>query len=200
MLLNNFYRGLGPENRGVANQLSPGGLIEQPYAIATQLLDHMTKTQKETEKDKNLDKMLTQLDLLAKKIMEFEVLYKIKDSYIPPHECRKSTDYEGGQVEEILSLILHKVEEHDKVLKEIKENVSMLNQMTASHSISIQLLETQMGHMFSRLYLRQQGDCMVILWKTPRMMFERGRCATMLTKVPLERQPKFLFAFFLFLE
>ncbi|WMV54730.1 hypothetical protein MTR67_048115 [Solanum verrucosum] len=108
----------------------------------------MTKTHKETEKDQNLAKMLTRLDLLAKNIMEFEVQYKNKDSYIPPHEHRKSKDYEGGQVKEILSLILHKVEEHDSVLKDIKENVYMLNQMTASHSISIQLLETQMGHSF----------------------------------------------------
>jgi len=71
-----------------------------------------------------------------------------------PHERKKPKDHEGGQVEEILSLILHKVEEHDKVLKEIKENVSMINQMTASHFVSIKLLETQMGHMLSRLYPR----------------------------------------------
>ncbi|KAG5599263.1 hypothetical protein H5410_030633, partial [Solanum commersonii] len=75
-------------------------------------------------------------------------------------------DYEGGQIEEIISLILHKVKEHDRVLKEIKDNILMLNQMTASHSISIQLLETQMGHMLSSLYLRQQEGCLVALWKT----------------------------------
>ncbi|KAG5576096.1 hypothetical protein H5410_056230, partial [Solanum commersonii] len=62
----------------------------------------------------------------------------------------KPKNYEGGQIEDILSLILHKVKEYDRVSKEIKENVSMLNQMTASHSISIQLLDTQMGHMLSR--------------------------------------------------
>jgi len=81
--------------------------------------------------------LLTQLDLLAKKIMEFEALYKKKDRYIPPYVRKKSKDYKGGQIKEILSLILHKVKEHDRMLKEIKENVSMLNQMTSSHSISI---------------------------------------------------------------
>ena len=30
-------------NKGVSNQLSPGGLIQQPYVIAAQLLDGMTK-------------------------------------------------------------------------------------------------------------------------------------------------------------
>uniref|UniRef100_M1DRC3 Uncharacterized protein n=1 Tax=Solanum tuberosum TaxID=4113 RepID=M1DRC3_SOLTU len=95
MLLDCFYRGLGPKNIGMADQFSPGGLIRQPYAIVAQLLDFMTKTNKEKEKDHNLAKMLTQLDLLAKKIMEFEVLYKKKDRYIPPHERRMPKNYEG---------------------------------------------------------------------------------------------------------
>uniref|UniRef100_M1DC13 Integrase core domain containing protein n=1 Tax=Solanum tuberosum TaxID=4113 RepID=M1DC13_SOLTU len=90
--------------------------------------------------------------------MEFEALYKKKDRYIPPYVRKKSKDYEGGQIEEILSLILHKVKEHDRMLKEIKENVSMLNQMTSSHSIYIRLLETQMGRMLSCLYPRQKGE------------------------------------------
>uniref|UniRef100_M1DDZ5 Uncharacterized protein n=1 Tax=Solanum tuberosum TaxID=4113 RepID=M1DDZ5_SOLTU len=117
MLLDCLYRGLGPENRGVADQMSPGGLSRLPYAIATQLLDHMAKTNKETEKDQILATLLTQLDLVAKKIMELEAPVKKQDRYIPPHEGIKPKVYEGGQIEEILSIILHKVEEHDKVLK-----------------------------------------------------------------------------------
>jgi len=88
--------------------------------------------------------LLPQLDVLAKKIKEFELLYKKKYRYIPPHERRKPKDYEGGQVEAILSPILHKVEDHDIVLKEMSENVSMLNQMSASHRISIELLVIRM--------------------------------------------------------
>jgi len=34
---------------------------------------------------------------------------------------------ESGQLEEVLLLILQKVEEHDIVLEEIRENVLMLN-------------------------------------------------------------------------
>ncbi|WMV46829.1 hypothetical protein MTR67_040214 [Solanum verrucosum] len=59
---------------------------------------------------------------------------------------------EGGQTEKVLLLILHKVEEHDRVLEEIRENVLMLNQMTTSHSMLIQLLGSQMYQMLSSLY------------------------------------------------
>uniref|UniRef100_M1DHA7 Putative plant transposon protein domain-containing protein n=1 Tax=Solanum tuberosum TaxID=4113 RepID=M1DHA7_SOLTU len=89
--------------------------------------------------------------------MELEVPYKKKDQYIPPHERIRPKEYEGGQVEEILSFILHKVEEQEIVLKEIKENVSLLNEITTSHSMSIQLQETQMGHVLSHLYPRTEG-------------------------------------------
>lgn len=44
--------------------------------MESQILDHMTKTQKETQKDQNLTTLFTWLDLLAKMIMELEVPYK----------------------------------------------------------------------------------------------------------------------------
>lgn len=47
--------------------------------------------------------------------------------------------YYGGKIKEILSPILRKVEEYDRMLKEIKENNSMLNHAIAYHSISIKL-------------------------------------------------------------
>uniref|UniRef100_M1DE48 Uncharacterized protein n=1 Tax=Solanum tuberosum TaxID=4113 RepID=M1DE48_SOLTU len=108
-------------------------------------------TNKYTEKDRNLATLLTQLDLVTKKIMELEASNKNKDRYIPSQEHMKPNVNEGGQIAEMLSLILHKVESHNKVLNEIKENVSMMNEITASHFMAIQLLETQMGHVLSCL-------------------------------------------------
>lgn len=47
-------------------------------------------------------------------------MYKNKDRYITPHECVKHKDFEGENIEETFSLILHKVEEQDRVLRERK--------------------------------------------------------------------------------
>uniref|UniRef100_M1DPK5 Retrotransposon gag protein n=1 Tax=Solanum tuberosum TaxID=4113 RepID=M1DPK5_SOLTU len=43
VLLQYFYKSLDSVNKGVADQLSPGGLMKQPYVISSQLLDCMTK-------------------------------------------------------------------------------------------------------------------------------------------------------------
>ena len=79
-------------NKGVVDQFSPGGLMQQPYILAIQLLDGMaiikrawytrkdqvshftfklTKEQLEKyqERDQNMEKMKTQLDILSKKVM-----------------------------------------------------------------------------------------------------------------------------------
>ena len=42
-MLQYFWQSLDSMNKGVADQISPGGLMQQPYVIAAQLLDGMTK-------------------------------------------------------------------------------------------------------------------------------------------------------------
>uniref|UniRef100_M1DXT9 Putative plant transposon protein domain-containing protein n=1 Tax=Solanum tuberosum TaxID=4113 RepID=M1DXT9_SOLTU len=104
MLLECFYRGLGPENRIMANQLSSGYLMRHSYETTTQLLDCVAKTNKEKiekAKDQDLKTLLGQLDVLAQKVKDLEVLSKKKDMYIPPHKRRKMKKQEGGQIEEV---------------------------------------------------------------------------------------------------
>uniref|UniRef100_M1DRN5 Retrotransposon gag protein n=1 Tax=Solanum tuberosum TaxID=4113 RepID=M1DRN5_SOLTU len=92
ILLQYFNRSLDSVNKGVANQLVPGGIMQQPYEVASQLLDGMTminrawytcedqvypltfrmtkeQIEKDQERDQNMAKMMTQLDILAKNMM-----------------------------------------------------------------------------------------------------------------------------------
>uniref|UniRef100_M1DNJ6 Uncharacterized protein n=1 Tax=Solanum tuberosum TaxID=4113 RepID=M1DNJ6_SOLTU len=91
-----------------------GGIIQLPYAKAAHLLDQMANTIKKKEKDQGMATLLEQLDDLAQKVNNLEVLSKGKDKYIPPHERRKTKKKEGEKIEMVLLLILHKVDKHDK--------------------------------------------------------------------------------------
>uniref|UniRef100_M1DC34 Uncharacterized protein n=1 Tax=Solanum tuberosum TaxID=4113 RepID=M1DC34_SOLTU len=109
VFLDCFYRSLGPRNKALVDRLTLGGNTHQPYAMAVHLLDHMAEANQEVEKDFILAALMTQMDELAKKIVEIEVQCKRKDKYIPPHERRKPKDNEGKCVEGMLLIILDKI-------------------------------------------------------------------------------------------
>uniref|UniRef100_M1DND3 Uncharacterized protein n=1 Tax=Solanum tuberosum TaxID=4113 RepID=M1DND3_SOLTU len=155
VLLDCFYRSFGLENKALADQLIPGGITQQPYAIAAHLLDLMDESNQEVEKDFMLATLMTQIDELAKNVVEIEVQCKRKDRYVPPHERGKTKNNEGKRVEGMLSIIFNKVSEYDRVLEQINESIEVMKQMIGSHSRSIQLLENLMGHVMPHLHLLQ---------------------------------------------
>uniref|UniRef100_M1DGX9 Uncharacterized protein n=1 Tax=Solanum tuberosum TaxID=4113 RepID=M1DGX9_SOLTU len=102
--------------------------------------------------------LINQLDDLAKTMMEIELQCKRKDRYISPHERRRPKYDEGKRVEGMLLIILLKVNEHDRLLEEMKENIEVLSQTIGSHSRSIQLIENLMGQVeVGKLLLKSAG-------------------------------------------
>ncbi|WMV45666.1 hypothetical protein MTR67_039051 [Solanum verrucosum] len=92
VLLQYFYRSLDLVNKGLADQLIQGGIMQQSFDIVSTLLNEMTKNnhawytrddqvsplnfgmmkeqmEKNQERDENMAKMMTQMDLLTKYVM-----------------------------------------------------------------------------------------------------------------------------------
>ena len=103
------------------------------------------------EKTHILATLLTQLDLVTKKIVKLGASDNDQNRYTPPHKHTKHNVNEDGQISDILLLILQKVKSHDKVLNDIKESVSIRTEITSFQFISI-LVEIQMGHMMTHIY------------------------------------------------
>lgn len=104
----------------------------------------MAETIEEVEND--LAALMTQIDELTKKIVKIEVQFKRNDKYIPLYEWKKPRDNRGKRVEEMLSVILHKVSEHEGVFDEMKKNIEVMKQLIGSHSRSAHLLENFMNY------------------------------------------------------
>ncbi|WMV33439.1 hypothetical protein MTR67_026824 [Solanum verrucosum] len=78
---------------------------------------------------------------------------------MPPHDClcpKDPTGLEGSKMEDMLVRIYNKVEGVDKVLEDLKNNFSTLNQTVISYLVSIKQLETQLGQISTHLNPRQK--------------------------------------------
>ena len=152
VLLECFYRGISSENREIMNQLMPTGREKYPYETAAKFLDLAAKTNKDGEKDQQLTILLGQMNSLTQKIEELELISKGKSKSPSSTDQGRCMDIENRRINDKLLTILQKLNEQDKVLEEIRENVEMLNQITISHSMIIQLQDAQIGQMLFCLY------------------------------------------------
>ncbi|KAK4723933.1 hypothetical protein R3W88_026712 [Solanum pinnatisectum] len=179
VLVQYFYQSLDSINKGVADQLSPGCLMQQPYAVAAQLLDGMTtinrvwytredqvspitfklskeKIEKDNEPDQNMAKIITQLDILSKNVM----VASAHSVNIVGVGCEnpKEMKFEALYNKEVNYLENQGRGYHSNYPRQgIKEDVSTLSQTVTSYYVSIKQLETQMSHISSHLNPRQQG-------------------------------------------
>uniref|UniRef100_M1DC14 Uncharacterized protein n=1 Tax=Solanum tuberosum TaxID=4113 RepID=M1DC14_SOLTU len=144
--------GLGPENRSTTDQLFTGGLLHQPYEEVAKLLDSMVEINKEIKKKQEWDAQVTQVDFLSQRIMELKAQSMKNDKHFSLREYKKGKKQECGQNDKVLSLIQYKIEEQDKVLKEIEENIGMLNQTITSNSMVIQLQDPKINQLISGPY------------------------------------------------
>uniref|UniRef100_M1DL37 Uncharacterized protein n=1 Tax=Solanum tuberosum TaxID=4113 RepID=M1DL37_SOLTU len=151
-LLQCFYRGLGPKNKSIADQLFEGGMLHQPYEIVAILSDGMVETNKEAQKKHEWDALVGQVDILSKQVMGLEAQAMEKEKNFFLRKCRHGKKHEGVQIDNALSLIQQKLEEQDKKLHEMKDNVEMVNETSTSNSMTIQLHDAQITHLMTGRY------------------------------------------------
>uniref|UniRef100_M1DQ61 Integrase core domain containing protein n=1 Tax=Solanum tuberosum TaxID=4113 RepID=M1DQ61_SOLTU len=121
--------------------------------------------------------LMTQMDELAKKVRELDVQCIKKDQYVPSHERRKSKNKGDGQTEAMLTLLLRKTNTQDRVLEELKENVLLLNQMSTSHAMLIQLLGSQMDKVLNERYKDPKKGLPDEIEATTLVELEHGRAS-----------------------
>ena len=86
---------------------------------------------------------MAQVDVLSKRVTGLEEQAREKEKNFSLWECKQGKRHECVQSKNISSLIQQKLDEHDKKLNDMKDNIDMLNEVTTSNSMTIQLQDAQ---------------------------------------------------------
>uniref|UniRef100_M1E0I7 Uncharacterized protein n=1 Tax=Solanum tuberosum TaxID=4113 RepID=M1E0I7_SOLTU len=120
-------------------------MLNQPYEVVATLLDNMVEASKETQKKYKWDKLVAQVDVLSKWVIGLEEHFSLR-------ECKHGKKHGGVQKDDVLSIIQQKLEEQDKKLNDMKDNIEMLNETTTANSMTIQLEDAQISHLMTVQY------------------------------------------------
>jgi len=101
--------------------------------------------------------LLGQMNCLTQKFEELEVMSKGKRKHPSSMDQERCRDIKNRRINDTFLTILQKLNEQDKVLEEIRENVEILNQMSGSHSRSIQLIDTLLNLALPQLHPYEQA-------------------------------------------
>uniref|UniRef100_M1D971 Uncharacterized protein n=1 Tax=Solanum tuberosum TaxID=4113 RepID=M1D971_SOLTU len=127
-------------------------MLHQPYEMVSKLLDGMVEANKEAKRKQEWDALVTQLDVLSTRVTELETQAMKEEKHSSLRGCKHGRKQRNVQDDEAPSLIQQKIEAHEKMLNEMKENIKMLNKVSASHSMTIQLQDAQIGHLITGHY------------------------------------------------
>uniref|UniRef100_M1DPW0 Integrase core domain containing protein n=1 Tax=Solanum tuberosum TaxID=4113 RepID=M1DPW0_SOLTU len=127
-------------------------MLNQPYEVVATLLDKMVETNKEAQKKYEWNKLVAQVDVLSKRVMGLEEQAREKEKNFSLRERKQRKRHEGVQSDDTSSLIQQKLDEHDKKLNDMKENIDMLNEVTTLNSMIIQLQDAQITHLMMDHY------------------------------------------------
>uniref|UniRef100_M1DV66 Retrotransposon gag protein n=1 Tax=Solanum tuberosum TaxID=4113 RepID=M1DV66_SOLTU len=147
-----FYRDLGPKNRSIADQLCSEGTLHQLYEVIAKIFDGMAETNKDAKTKQEWDTLVTQMDVLSKRVIELEVQAMEKEKHFLFRERKHGKKHGGVQNNEAISLIQQQLEEQDKKLNEMKDNIKMLNETSTANSMTIQLQDAQITHLMTGRY------------------------------------------------
>uniref|UniRef100_M1DHH1 Uncharacterized protein n=1 Tax=Solanum tuberosum TaxID=4113 RepID=M1DHH1_SOLTU len=127
-------------------------MLYQHYEVVEKLLDGMVATSKKAKKNQEWEALITQSDDLSNRVTKLEVQTMGKEKYYSLRECSHGKKQGGVQGDEALSLIQKKMKAQEEMLNEMKENIAMLNEASASHSMTIQLQDAQISHLITGHY------------------------------------------------